>query len=147
MEIRLRLQRSPFEDTPLAQLFVHATRPPTADAEGPTPARSASEAFIFLRFETLPALKGRFLLNSSLPIPFDDRGQIEVDLLCPNLKLVIEVDGPQHLYGADAYRRDRRKDFLLQSQGYLVLRFLADDLGKHLELVLDTVLRAMAGRG
>ena len=109
-------------------------------------ARSASEAFIYRRFETLPTLKGLFRLNALLPIPFDDRGQMEVDLLCEKAKLVIEIDGGQHLGDAAAYRRDRRKDVLLQTQGYLVLRFLADDLGRELDSVLDTVLRLMAGR-
>lgn len=71
---------------------------------------------------------------------------MEVDLLCEERKLVIEIDGLQHLAGADAYRRDRRKDLLLQTHGYLVLRFLADDLGKELDAVLDTVLGAMSGR-
>ncbi|NLT69168.1 MAG: DUF559 domain-containing protein [Verrucomicrobiaceae bacterium] len=47
----------------------------------------------------------------------------------------------------EAYRRDRRKDALLQSHGWLVLRFLADDLGKRLDEVLDAVLRAVVGRG
>jgi len=133
-------------DTPLAQLFVNATRPPADDAVGAGRARSASEAFIFRRFETLPTLKGQFRLNALLPIPFDDRGQMEVDLLCEKARIVIEIDGGQHLGDAAAYRRDRRKDVLLQTHGYLVLRFLADDLGKELECVLDTVLRAMAGR-
>lgn len=56
-------------DPPLAQLFVHATRPPAPDAEGAGRARSASEAFIFRRFETMPALAGQFRLNTRLPIP------------------------------------------------------------------------------
>jgi len=133
-------------DPPLAHLFVHAARPPTADAVGAARARSASEAFIFRRFETLPALAGKFRLNASLPIPFDDHGQMEVDLLCAETGIAIEIDGAQHLGDAVAYRRDRRKDALLQSHGYLVLRFLADDLGKDLDNVLDTVLRMMAGR-
>ncbi len=133
-------------DQPLAQLFVHATRPPSPDAQGPDRARSASETFIYRRFETISDLRGRFLLNAKLPIPFDDRGQMEVDLLCPELKLVIEIDGQQHLNDPAAYRRDRRKDALLQADGYFILRFLADDLGKHLEMVLDTVLRTMVGR-
>ena len=133
-------------DPPLAQLFVHATRPPTADAVGAARARSASEAFIFRRFETLPGLAGKFVLNAALPIPFDDRGQMEVDPVCKEAGVVIEIDGAQHLGDAAAYRRDRRKDALLQSHGYLVLRFLADDLGKDLDAVLDTVLRMMAGR-
>jgi len=134
-------------DQPLAQLFVHITRPFTADAENAGRARSASEAFIFRRFESLPELQGRFRLNESLPLPFDDRGQTEVDLLCAEAKLVIEIDGVQHLGDAAAYRRDRRKDALLQVNGYFVLRFLADDLGRNLDEVLDTVLRVMAARG
>ena len=40
-----------------------------------------------------------------------------------------------------AYRRDRRKDLLPQENGYVVLRFLAEDVGKELDLVLDTILR------
>lgn len=133
-------------DPPLAKLFVHATRPPASNAEGLARARSASEKFLFRRFETLVALRGRFVLNVSLPIPFDDCGQMEVDLLCAATKVVIEIDGAQHLGDANAYRRDRRKDALLQSNGYFVLRFLADDLGKQLNLVLDTVLQTMAMR-
>ena len=109
-------------------------------------ARSASEAFIFRRFESLPELKGRFRLNQVLPIPFDDRGQTEVDLLCQEAKIVIEIDGSQHLGDAAAYRRDRRKDALLQADGYFVLRFLAEDLARHLNEVLDAVLRVMAMR-
>ena len=45
-----------------------------------------------------------------------------------------------------AYRRDRRKDALLQENGYLVLRFLAEDLGTRLDAVLDQVERAVANR-
>jgi very-short-patch-repair endonuclease len=35
--------------------------------------------------------------NALLPIPFDDRGQMEVDLLCEKTKLVIEIDRGWHL--------------------------------------------------
>ena len=35
---------------------------------------------------------------------------------------------------------------LLQQNGYFVLRFLAEDLGKRLEYVLDTVLGALVSR-
>ena len=52
----------------------------------------------------------------------------------------------QHLHDAEAYRRDRRKDLLLQENGYLVLRFLAEDVGTHLDAILDTILRALVGR-
>ena len=69
---------------------------------------------------------------------------MEVDLLCEELRLVIELDGGQHLADAEAYRRDRRKDVALQEHGYLVLRFLAEDLGQRLDDVLDTIQRAVA---
>ncbi|CAN5897512.1 DEAD/DEAH box helicase [soil metagenome] len=133
-------------DPPLAQLFVHAANPHAPDAKEADRARSASEAFIFRRFETISELKGRFRLNALLPIPFDDRGQMEVDLLCEKARIVVEIDGSQHLGDSTTYRRDRRKDALLQAHGYFVLRFLAYDFGKHLDDVLDTVLRVLAAR-
>jgi len=69
---------------------------------------------------------------------------MEVDLLFAEAKLVIEVDGPHHLTDPEAYRRDRRKDLMLQERGYCVVRFLAEDVGKYLDYVLDTVLRVLA---
>jgi hypothetical protein len=131
-------------DRPLARLFVHATNAPLAGAEGAARARSASEAFFYHRLESLPDLAGLFQLNALLPIPFDDRSQMEVDFLAAEARLVIEIDGGQHLADADAWRRDRRKDAALQAHGYFVLRFLAADLGMHLDTVLDTVLRTLA---
>ena len=133
-------------DVPLANLFVHAARPPSPDAEGLARARSASETFLYRRLETHPETFGRFRLNAELPIPFGNRGAMEVDFLCAEARLVIELDGAQHLADAEAYRRDRRKDALLQQQGYFVLRFLAEDAGKELDRVLDTVLATLAQR-
>jgi very-short-patch-repair endonuclease len=133
-------------DTPLASLFVHAARPFLEDADGVDRARSATEAFLFRRLETLPESEGRFRLNVALPIPFDGQSRLEVDLLCADARVAIELDGAQHLTDRVAYRRDRHKDQLLQENDYLVLRFLAEDVGKELDLVLDTVLRALSRR-
>jgi superfamily II DNA or RNA helicase/very-short-patch-repair endonuclease len=133
-------------DVPLASLFVHAARPMTPGAEGADRARSASEAFLFRRLETLVEAKGRFRLNVELPIAFDGFGGLEVDLLCTDARVAVEIDGAQHLADASAYRRDRRKDQMLQENGYFVLRFLAEDIGKELDLVLDTILRTLSRR-
>jgi superfamily II DNA or RNA helicase len=62
-------------ETPLANLFFHATRPPSAEAEGADRARSASEAFLYRRLETLPETAGRFRLNAELPIPLMPGGE------------------------------------------------------------------------
>jgi very-short-patch-repair endonuclease len=131
-------------DVPLANLFVYAFHPVSPEAEGVARARSASEAFLYRRLQTLPSTANLFRLNTELPIPFDIKGRMEVDLLCEELRLVIELDGGQHLADAAAYRRDRRKDAALQQHGYFVLRFLAEDLGQHLDDVLNTVQRAIA---
>ena len=133
-------------DVPLANLFVHAARSAHPEAEGVERARSASEAFLYRRLQTLPATAGRFRLNVELPIPFDARGRMEVDFLCEESWLVIELDGGQHLADAEAYRRDRRKDAALQEHGYFVLRFLGEDLAKRLDDVLDAILRTLAHR-
>ena len=82
----------------------------------------------------------------SLPIAFDGFGTLEVDLLCADARVATEVDGGPHLADPIAYRRDRRKDQLLQENGYFVLRFLAEDVGKELDAVLDAVLRVLAWR-
>ena len=52
----------------------------------------------------------------------------------------------ESLAAANAYRRDRRKDQVLQENGYLVLRFLAEDVGNELDLVLDAILRSLTNR-
>jgi len=130
-------------DAPLANLFVHAARSPSPDSEGVARARSASEAFLYRRLQTLSETASRFRLNAELPIPFGHRGVMEVDILCAEDRLVIELDGAQHLADADAYRRDRRKDALLQRHGYFVLRFLAEDAGQQLDQVLDSILAAL----
>jgi very-short-patch-repair endonuclease len=133
-------------DSPLATLFVHAVRPVSADADGLARARSATEAFLFRRLESLPETKGRFALNAPMPIAFDGSGTLEVDLLCSEALVAVELDGGQHLSDPVAYRRDRRKDQLLQENGYFVLRFLAEDVGRELDSVLDAVLRVLSRR-
>jgi superfamily II DNA or RNA helicase/very-short-patch-repair endonuclease len=133
-------------DVPLAGLFVQAARPTPPDADGANRARSASEAFLYRRLETLLETKGCFEINAELPIAFDGVGRLEVDLLCRDARVAVEIDGPQHLSDPVAYRRDRRKDRVLQEHAYFVLRFLAEDVGTELDGVLDAILRAVSRR-
>jgi very-short-patch-repair endonuclease len=129
-------------DTEHGSLFLQAEQPPAAEAEG---THSSTQAFLFRRLETLEGTKGRFRLNQS--IVFDGTSKLEVDLLCSGASLAIELDDPHHLGDVEAYRRDRCKDQLLHENGYLVLRFLTEDVGKDLQRVLDAILRALARKG
>jgi len=131
-------------DPPLANLFVHSAKPPDLNAEEAERARSSTETFLYRRLETLPETAGRFRLNVELPIPFDGWGRMEVDLLSAESQTASELDGGQHLANAEAYRRDRRKDVLLQESGYHVLQFLCEDVGKRLDEVLDAIIRGLS---
>jgi very-short-patch-repair endonuclease len=131
---------------PTRALPIYAAAKLVSTPEGCARARSAAEAFLYRRLETLPVTTGRFRLNARLPIQFDDRGEMEIDLLDAAARLAIELDGPQHLADPDAYRRDRRKDLILQEHGYIVLRFLAEDVGLRLGWVLETVTRILTTR-
>jgi very-short-patch-repair endonuclease len=71
---------------------------------------------------------------------------MEVDLTCRKARIAIEVDGRQHLNDPNAYRRDRIKDLLLQENGWLVMRLLADDIAEKLDDLLDSVLRLLTAR-
>ena len=71
-------------------------------------------------------------------------GNYIVDFCTPSEKLIIELDGGQHLYqqGYD----DERTAFL-ESKGYLVLRFWNSDVNNNLEGVWITILDALEQRG
>ena len=127
-------------DNPLAQLFSDVAM---LEHDQIDRARSLIEAFLFYRLETLLETKGRFQLNHVLTIPFDGLGGMEVGLSCMDARVAIEIDGIQHLSSKEAYRTDRRKDLLLQEHGYMILRFLASDVSKRLDMVLDTILRVL----
>lgn len=56
-----------------------------------------------------------------------DKIVARVDVLFPVERVVIEVDGRRY-HGEDRFQADRTRDNLLQSAGYLVLRFTWEDL-------------------
>ena len=114
-----------------------------ADSDG---ARSIAERLLFLALEALPETRGLFALNPRLAgVRFGPR-DVEIDLYARSLGLAIEVDGPFHFLGADAYRRDRRKDALLQRSGLLVVRALASDVVEDIGGVLEAVLENVRHR-
>lgn len=108
-------------------------------------ARSAAERFLFEFLELLPETAGRFELNASPGFRFRSR-EAEIDLLDARLRIAIEIDGYYHFRDPEGYRRDREKDWELTRHGFLVLRFLADDIIPRLEDVRDRILAAVVLR-
>ncbi|HLV67935.1 MAG TPA: DUF559 domain-containing protein, partial [Polyangiaceae bacterium] len=84
-------------------------------------------------------------LNQKLALRFES-GAAEVDLSCEALGIAVEVDGYRHFQDEVAYRRDRRKDLLLQEAGYWVVRVLASDVTAELDSVLALIDRAVEHR-
>jgi len=108
-------------------------------------ARSAAEAALFEALEATPATASRFALNAYLSVSFGP-GAAEVDLLAREDRIAIEVDGHYHFTDLDAYRRDRDKDLLLQLQGFVVIRVLAQDVVRDARPAVNAVARALAAR-
>jgi very-short-patch-repair endonuclease len=93
--------------------------------------RDATDAETKLWFALRDRRLGGFKFVRQKPIaPF------VADFVCRDRKLVIEVDGGQH---ADNLK-DRRRDALMRSDGYRVLRFWNSDVMTNLEGVLTVIL-------
>jgi hypothetical protein len=126
-------------DEPLVERFEAALR---AVQGGEGSARSAAEQFLFDRLATLPETAGLFELNVSLDFRHGSQ-PAQADLYARSLRLVIEVDGSYFHLNPEQYRRDRRKDWLLQQHDYPTLRFLAEDVVERLDEVLGVIRSAV----
>jgi hypothetical protein len=105
-------------------------------------ARSLAEALLYAALQSNPNTKDLFSLNADGGFWFGSR-RAEIDLLCASLRIAIEVDGYFHFQDNNAYRRDRAKDFLMQTEGLLVLRCLAEDVAERLDFVLADIFKAV----
>lgn len=131
-------------EIPEPRRAAEARRPGAAPAPG-IDARSAAEQALFLALEATPATAGRFELNGCLSVHFGPSAA-EVDLLARRDGIAVEVDGYFHFTDADAYRRDRRKDLMLQTHGLIVIRVLATDVMRDPRPAVHEVCRALAYR-
>jgi very-short-patch-repair endonuclease len=108
-------------------------------------ARSAAEATLYEALEATPSTAGRFALNESLSVRFGPQAA-EIDLLSRSDRIAVEIDGVHHFADPDCYRRDRRKDLLLQTQGFVVVRLLAEDVMRDVRTSVTAVCQALAYR-
>ena len=72
-------------------------------------------------------------------------GTYIVDFYAPKAKLVVEVDGSQHL-GLEHGQNDAERDAYLTSEGLRVLRFSNMQVSEELDAVLEVVFRALTER-
>jgi very-short-patch-repair endonuclease len=69
-------------------------------------------------------------------------GPYVVDFLCPEQRLIIEVDGGQHALATAA---DRERSAWLEDRGFRVMRFWNNDVLQNPNGVIETILRALRG--
>jgi len=108
-------------------------------------ARSRAEAFLFALLDQRMETAGLFKLNQKMEFRFGSK-PAELDLSAIDLKIAIEVDGYFHFHDNDGYRRDRRKDILLQQQGFVVMRVLAEDVVPQMSEIVDAIIRTVKWR-
>jgi very-short-patch-repair endonuclease len=87
--------------------------------------------------------------DSDLPMPLTERPLLSyrVDLLWPELRLVVEVDGYQFHGTRGAFEDDRRRDARLQAAGYVVIRFTARQIEHHPLAVLAQLAQTIQTLG
>ena len=64
-----------------------------------------------------------------------------VDFVCIEAKLIVELDGGQHL---ERIPHDEKRTAFLKSKGYCVIRFWNDDALLKTEVVLEEILRILS---
>ena len=114
----------------------------------PQPKRSTPKIMrraIELRKELTPAERKLWahIRNNQLGVNFRRQHAIDnyiPDFVCIKNKLIIELDGSQHLE-QDEYDKDRTAYF--ESKGYRVLRFWNNDVTNNLETVLTVIWAAV----
>lgn len=69
-------------------------------------------------------------------------GPFYLDFVCLDLRLIIELDGSQHLEPAQQHA-DGLRTLYLEKLGYRVLRFWNDEVLRDTDAVLDEIARAI----
>lgn len=67
-------------------------------------------------------------------------GNYIADFVCRDKKLIIEIDGGQHM---DAVEYDQQRTEYLMANGYRVLRFWNNEVFHNVHVVLETILGSL----
>jgi very-short-patch-repair endonuclease len=100
-----------------------------------------------LRNDATPAEKRlwQFLRAGKLGVKFRRQAAIGayiVDLVCFSHRLIVELDGPQHI-GARGQDHDVRRTAWLASRGFRVIRFRNQSLDDNIWGVVEEIQRAL----
>ena len=63
-----------------------------------------------------------------------------VDFVCPEKRLIVELDGGQHL---EQFDYDLKRTGFLERKGYQVIRFWNNEVINELEMVLEEIIRKL----
>jgi very-short-patch-repair endonuclease len=69
-------------------------------------------------------------------------GSYVVDFVCFSARLIVELDGPQHLE-PDVARHDERRASWLRSRGYRLMRYRNQELDENIHGVVDAIAGAL----
>ncbi|MCP9275129.1 endonuclease domain-containing protein [Mycolicibacterium arenosum] len=105
--------------------------------------RSAAEQRLEQRLAAAEWARGR--VWNQVHQPHSLVPPIRVDLMWPDLRCAVEIDGPDHR-GALKYADDRRRDNSLVLDGYAVLRFTNDEILGDPSRVLSVIERLVTSR-
>jgi hypothetical protein len=133
-------------------LAARAVRPPPATAAPvvtyppvvgrPHPA-SRAERVVEEALALLPWAAGRAWNQTYQARPLEP--PVRLDLLWRAARCVVEFDGPEHLEPL-RYEADRRRDRLLQQDGFAVARFTNDQVGRDLVAVVSQIEQLVTAR-
>ena len=106
---------------------------------------STKRKAIQLRKDSTPAERKLWAVirNDQLGVNFRRQhaiGSYIPDFVCIEKKIIIELDGSQHLE-QEEYDKERTK--YLESQGYKVIRFWNNDVVKNIEGVILAIMNAL----
>ena len=104
---------------------------------------------IELRKELTPAERKLWskIRNDQLGVNFRRQhavGNYIPDFVCIEKKLIIELDGSQHL---EQQEYDEERTSYLESLGYKVIRFWNNEVMKDIDNVILAIIHALVGRG
>jgi len=71
-------------------------------------------------------------------------GKYIVDFYCPELKLVVEIDGATHDH-PDVYKKDQEKQRYLESKGFTVIRYNDEEILNELDAMWDNLYNICEG--